>query len=244
LYKYLGNYLNLNKSMQHNNEENNSPGFPDDFEFFERQLEEVDGGYYDANGFYCTPDGSFWDEDGVYFCRYGFDRHGGVYDNYGVYIPGQGWNEELDCYEDEITPNLPGNQELKTAVNDNINEELAEGFQYYRKYFKNLDKEEVDEVEPEEEEMHRIYHETLNLENRNFQMENNNLMQNNTTIPQFLNQAPQINNFNQGNDENFNRMNVTPSIEMPMDPGHKIMNLNPNSYINQSPMMNNNFPNN
>jgi hypothetical protein len=69
--------------------------------FDSKEFREVPGGRYDENGFYITPEGSFWDPDGVYFNRDGFDKHGGCYDENFEYIPGYGWIDELMCYEDE-----------------------------------------------------------------------------------------------------------------------------------------------
>ena len=69
--------------------------------FIDKQFKECEGGYYDENNFYISPDGSFWDPDGVYFNKEGFDRHGGFYDDNLEYQPGKGWIKELMCYEDE-----------------------------------------------------------------------------------------------------------------------------------------------
>lgn len=68
----------------------------------EREFKEVEGGSYDKFGFYRTPNGSFWDVDGVYFDRTGKDIHGGYYDEEFNYHPGEGWIESLMCYEDEV----------------------------------------------------------------------------------------------------------------------------------------------
>ena len=46
-------------------------------------------GILNDNGFFITPNGSFWDEDRNYFNHLGFDKHGGTYDKYGLYIPGK-----------------------------------------------------------------------------------------------------------------------------------------------------------
>lgn len=70
-----------------------------------RPFVEVEGGKTDENGFYRTPNGSFWDVDGVYFNREGVDVHGGHYDKEFNYHPGEGWIESLMCYEDEVNPN-------------------------------------------------------------------------------------------------------------------------------------------
>ena len=70
--------------------------------FVERIFHDDIEGEYDHQGFFNTPNGSFWDPDGVYFNREGFDKHGGYYDENNVYIPGKGWDEENNCYKDEL----------------------------------------------------------------------------------------------------------------------------------------------
>ena len=66
-----------------------------------KRLKDTEG-KFDDDGFFRTPNGSFWDMDGEYFNRYGFDIHGGKYINGLDYIPGPTWIEELGCYpEDE-----------------------------------------------------------------------------------------------------------------------------------------------
>ena len=69
--------------------------------FFVRPYEEVENSYIDDRGFYTTPNGSFWDEDETYFNRFGFDQYGGSYDKYGVYQPGEGYDEKIGLYDDE-----------------------------------------------------------------------------------------------------------------------------------------------
>lgn len=69
--------------------------------FVEREWTEDTEGKYDEDGFFVTPNGSFWDQDYVYFNREGFDRHGGRYDENGEYVPGEGWDDNLNCYESE-----------------------------------------------------------------------------------------------------------------------------------------------
>ena len=71
-------------------------------DFVEREFDESIPGEYDEAGFFNTPNGSFWDPDGVYFNREGFDKHGGYYDDNNEYIPGEGWDEANNCYLDEI----------------------------------------------------------------------------------------------------------------------------------------------
>ena len=69
--------------------------------FVEREWSEDIEGKLDDDGFFITPNGSFWDQDYVYFNREGFDKHGGRYDENGEYIPGEGWDDNLNCYESE-----------------------------------------------------------------------------------------------------------------------------------------------
>ena len=69
--------------------------------FVEREWSEDIEGKLDEDGFFITPNGSFWDQDYVYFNREGFDKHGGRYDENGEYIPGEGWDDNLNCYESE-----------------------------------------------------------------------------------------------------------------------------------------------
>lgn len=69
--------------------------------FKEREWKEDIEGELDNDGFFITPNGSFWDQDYVYFNRDGFDKHGGRYDENGEYVPGEGWDDNLNCYESE-----------------------------------------------------------------------------------------------------------------------------------------------
>ena len=69
--------------------------------FVEREWNEEIEGELDEDGFFITPNGSFWDPDYVYFNREGFDKHGGYYNDEGEYIPGKGWDKENNCYESE-----------------------------------------------------------------------------------------------------------------------------------------------
>ena len=69
--------------------------------FCDRPFEEVEDGFYDDRGFYTSPNGSFWDDDHIYFNHFGFDRHGGTYDKYGIYQPGPNYDEKTGLYEDQ-----------------------------------------------------------------------------------------------------------------------------------------------
>lgn len=129
-------------------------------EFFERSYEEVDDGYYDERGFYTTPNGSFWDDEKVYFNHLGFDKHGGTYDKYGIYLPGPNWNEEYNCYEDEVDKNQDTDKAYNQVL-DNFNEELLEDYDINNKVL--VEKEEGDENEEEltEEQMKQIFEEAM-----------------------------------------------------------------------------------
>lgn len=102
----------------------------------QREFKEVDGGRYDDVGFYHTPNGSFWDTDGIYFDRNGKDVHGGFYDKEKNYHPGEGWVDSLMCYEDEIMENNNNNNILDEYndyedgdydVYEDINDDLYSG---------------------------------------------------------------------------------------------------------------------
>ena len=103
-----------------------------------REFCEVTGGKYDKYGFYYTPNGSFWDCDGIYFDRTGKDVHNGYYDEEMNYHPGEGWIESLMCYEDEMdTKNIIGGLDDDKDNNDfeegdydmyeDINEDMNRG---------------------------------------------------------------------------------------------------------------------
>ena len=77
-------------------------------------------GNLDENGFFRTPNDSFWDMDGEYFNHHGFDIHGGKYVNVLDYIPGPTWIEELGCYpEDEEKYK---NEDINDIADDNDND--------------------------------------------------------------------------------------------------------------------------
>ena len=68
----------------------------------ERRIRTKDTkGEFDEDGFFTTPNGSFWDMDGEYFNRYGYDIHGGKYLDKLDYIPGPSWLEEFGCYPED-----------------------------------------------------------------------------------------------------------------------------------------------
>ena len=75
-------------------------------EFIEREYNDDIIGELDEDGFFTTPNGSFWDPDYVYFNREGYDKHGGYYDENNEYIPGENWDEKNQCYLDEKEQNF------------------------------------------------------------------------------------------------------------------------------------------
>ena len=81
--------------------------------FVERIFNDNIEGEYDDEGFFTTPNGSFWDPDGVYFNREGYDKRGGYYDDNEEYCPGKGWVEEKNCYEDEIPDEYASDHDLE-----------------------------------------------------------------------------------------------------------------------------------
>ena len=85
--------------------EEKKDGKKDEKKFVEREWTEDIEGHLDDDGFFITPNGSFWDPDYVYFNKEGFDKHGGRYDDKGEYIPGPGWDDILNCYESEKEEN-------------------------------------------------------------------------------------------------------------------------------------------
>lgn len=119
-------------------------------EFFERPFEEMEDGFYDERGFYTTPNGSFWDDDKVYFNHLGFDKHGGTYDKYGVYLPGPNWNEEYNCYDDELDKNQDTDK-IYSQVLDNLKEELVEDYAKNEKVLKEEAKKKAGDNDGEED---------------------------------------------------------------------------------------------
>jgi hypothetical protein len=77
---------------------NNQSGINVDLDSGDRSFNLDTEGYFDANGFYHTPNGSFWDPEGNYFNRRGYDKYGGYYNQELVYVQGDKINQEN--YED------------------------------------------------------------------------------------------------------------------------------------------------
>ena len=110
------------------NTKNESIEEQDEKTFCDRPYEEVEDGYIDDRGFYTTPNGSFWDEDKTYFNHLGFDRHGGSYDKYGIYIPGPDYDETTGLYKDqkELLPESEKNDDVKETIEFSISKLLEQ----------------------------------------------------------------------------------------------------------------------
>lgn len=111
----------------------------------EREFTEVEGGVYIEEGFYVTPNGSFWDPDGVYFNREGYDKHEGFYDEGYEYNPGRGWIPHLMCYEDDLPDKNKEEGDIIEGEDDGLDydnlDDLHEEVDY-EKILENKDKEE------------------------------------------------------------------------------------------------------
>ena len=123
--------------------------------FIEKIFNDEIEGEYDEEGFFVTPDGSFWDPDGVYFNREGYDKHGGYYDDNDEYVPGKGWDEENNCYKDEL------NEDEFASDHDPADEEENDGF--HDVDLDNIPNEEKlikvsDDIEKIEEDPNKIVH--------------------------------------------------------------------------------------
>jgi hypothetical protein len=65
------------------------------------KIPEVEGGFYDEQGFYILPNNQgFYDPDGYKFNELGFDEFGGHYDNDGYYHPGEANKHEFPDYKE------------------------------------------------------------------------------------------------------------------------------------------------
>jgi len=70
--------------------------------FVDRSFHSTFDGYYDEEDLFHTPEGSFFNLNREYFNRFGYDKYGGRYDDMGVYIPGEGWNSDFQCYKEDL----------------------------------------------------------------------------------------------------------------------------------------------
>ena len=95
--------------------------------------------------FDATVNGSFWDDNGNYFNRFGLDIHGGYYDKYGVYFGGEGYDELKQCYPDENDKVKSDNEIIKELVQ--LNEETKEVVKNYENLEESSEIEETKENE-------------------------------------------------------------------------------------------------
>ena len=151
------------------NEEENKP-------FCDRPFEEVEDGYIDDRGFYTSPNGSFWDDDHTYFNHLGFDRHGGSYDKYGVYMPGPGYDEKTGLYKDqeELLPS-PEETDTKNTIElsiEKLREQEKKDEKTIKKYelpveeSEDSDDEDKSNVTYDEDDIKEAYENAMEIENK------------------------------------------------------------------------------
>ena len=98
----------------------------------ERRLRKTDTlGKLDSLEFFRTPNGSFWDPDGEYFNRHGYDINGGHYSKEIEYIPGPEWLSEYGCYPDEKDKytNVLNEEDLYDENEDDLPDEFKGDFE-------------------------------------------------------------------------------------------------------------------
>ena len=142
--------------------------------FCERPYEEVEDGYYDDRGFYTTPNGSFWDDDQTYFNHLGFDRHGGSYDQYGVYQPGADYDDKTGLYNDQkeiiTTPEKPDVNGVINMTISKLRDQEKKDEKTIKKYSQPIEEsEESDEEDKsnltyDEEDFQEAYNYVMELE--------------------------------------------------------------------------------
>ncbi len=133
-------------------------GFVFDKNFFvDRSFHEVDDGNYDEEGFYHTPEGSFWNDEQDYFNRYGYDKYGGKYNLEGLYIPGEGWDSDLQCYKEDL------DEEFLEKKPDEINDIIAERFQTINNVCDISISSDVNGEDLSNEEKEKIFNDFLNV---------------------------------------------------------------------------------
>ncbi len=164
---------------------------PEERLFCERSFEEVEDGFYDDRGFYTTPNGSFWDDEHNYFNHLGYDKYGGSYDKYGVYQPGNGFNENTGFYkeQEELINNVDmkenDNEKIVKECIDKLKSQQGKDEQIVQRY-DNLEEESEDDddksnITVDEKDIKEAYDCIMENENHNENMNNN---QNNNNISQ------------------------------------------------------------
>ena len=142
-------------------------------EFCDRPYEEVEDGYIDDRGFYTTPNGSFWDEDQTYFNHLGFDRHGGSYDKYGIYLPGTGYDEKTGLYKDQkeffscsenIEENKIENSISKLRAQEKKDEKIMK--KYEELVEESEDEDDKSNITFDDEDIKEAYNDVMEIENK------------------------------------------------------------------------------
>jgi hypothetical protein len=182
--------MNLNFSNKNNNE------------LIDRPFEIVPGGEYDQYGCYHTPEGSFWDPDGVYFNKNGLDRHGGYYDENMEYNPGAGWLPDLMCYMDE-------KEETMKKRSSQQNHGQQRGRRGNRR-----DNDELDEAGDDLDDIDVLYEE-VNYENLMQEEDGNYLANNNSS---------NFDNFTNNKNTNINNKNLNKNTSKGPTPVKEITN--------------------
>ena len=147
--------------------------------FCDRPFEEVEDGYVDDRGFYTTPNGSFWDDDHTYFNHLGFDRHGGTYDKYGIYMPGPNYDEKTGLYKDQEELLIPPEKtetgkiiELSISQlkeQDKKDEKIIKKYEELVEESEESDEEDKSNLTYDEEDFQEAYETVMEIENGNMQ---------------------------------------------------------------------------
>lgn len=174
-------YLKMEPNKNTNENQNSIEPIQEEIEkaFCERSYEEVEDGYIDDRGFYTTPNGSFWDDDKTYFNHLGFDRHGGSYDKYGIYIPGPEYDEKTGLYKDQkdlfnIGQNIDENKIIGASISK-LREQEKRDEKTIKKYEELVEESEEDDdksnITFDEEDFKEAYNDVMELEKKNNEKE-------------------------------------------------------------------------
>ena len=175
---------------QNNNIQNDEPDFKEN-PFCDRSFEEVEDGYIDDRGFYTTPNGSFWDDDHNYFNHFGFDRFGGRYDQYGIYHPGNGYDENTGLYKEQkefITGDLKEAEKnigmsISKLKDQEKNDEITiKKYEKLEEESEDSDNEDKSNITFDENDIKEAYDCVMENENNNMNIMNNNINQINNNI--------------------------------------------------------------
>ena len=178
------NFQNPIQSLN-NNKQNEEQDFKENL-FCDRSFEEVEDGYIDDRGFYTTPNGSFWDDDHNYFNHFGFDRFGGRYDQYGIYHPGNGYDENTGLYKEQkefITGDLKEAEKnigmsISKLKDQEKNDEITiKKYEKLEEESEDSDDEDKSNITFDENDIKEAYDCVMENENNNMNIMNNNINQ-------------------------------------------------------------------